>query len=191
MKFKNTPNRCHSIYDAELGTERLIWESRSVAVNGVVVLVSPEYNNPLVLVSKRGLAAADCHGFMNAVAGYIDWDETGGEGFLREAWEETGLDIMSLVIEGRTARPYNEILRIDLDQPWYVKTEISENRQNISLWYGVAIRRPDGFLPPLSIENNEVPGEVEYAIWMSADDIANHLWAFSHDKMIMKYIHMI
>jgi hypothetical protein len=75
-----------------------------------------------------------------------------------------------------------------LEQPWHVKTEPDENRQNISLRYGVAVQMRDSVLPALSLENNEVEGEVENAMWLPVNELDQYQWAFDHDKVIKEYL---
>ena len=162
----------------------MFWESRSCASN-LVVLISTLKNPHLhVLASKRGPKAADFSGKWNLVAGYIDWDESGADAAIRECWEETGLDLVSLL---NTQKILNE----DLTQPWHVKTDPSANRQNISLRYGVRIKSGNPLFPILSLENNEVVGEVESATWMPVDEIDNYEWAFGHDQVIKDYLKKI
>jgi len=183
MKFNNRPNSSHKVGD------RIIWESRSVAVNGVVILYLPDNPVPYVLVSSRGPKAADYQGYMNLIAGYMDWDESGPEALYREAWEEVGVDLKSLVYpEKEKDCLWSEIISNNIDQPWHVKTEPDENRQNISLRYGAAFRTKESVLPELSLENNEVEGEVEHAVWLPVNEIDQYQWAFDHDKVIKEYL---
>ena len=175
MKFKNRPNPFHKIGD------QIIWESRSTAVNLVVLMVRNFYSDPYVLVSKRGPKAADYQGYYNVIAGYLDWDETGSEAVIRETWEECGLDLSEIMKE-------NTILRSNLDQPWNVKTDPASNRQNVSLRYGVKILTHKDNLPLLNTENNEIEGEVEDPQWMPINRINNYKWAFDHDLLIKEYI---
>jgi len=185
MKFNNRPNTPHKVGD------RIIWESRSVAVNGVVILYVPGKQVPYVLVSKRGPKSADYQGYMNLIAGYMDWDESGPEALYREAWEEVGLDLREFAYpekNGQNSAFLDKVISNDLEQPWYVKTEPDENRQNISLRYGVALKMKESVLPELSLENNEVLGEVENAMWLPVNQLSNYSWAFEHDKVIKEYL---
>jgi len=175
MEFKNRENPSHKIGD------KIIWESRSVAVNLVVLIVRNFYSDPYVLVSKRGPKAADYQDYYNLVAGYLDWDETGTDAVIRETWEEFGLNLPEIMKE-------NTILRSNLEQPWHVKTDPASNQQNVSLRYGVKILTRKANLPLLNIENNEIEGEVEDPQWMPLSKISNYKWAFDHDLLIKEYI---
>lgn len=175
MKFNNKPNKLHRI------NGRSIWESRSVAVNCVVIIKREGVEIPEVLVSRRGPNAADFQGKLNVIAGYLDYNETGTEAVYRETWEEVGLDLEQLTFD-------NRIMRIDLLEPWFVNTRPTENKQNVSLRYGVYIHLYNNELPKLSLEYNEVVGEVSEAWWMPINDINRHEWAFNHDKTIKDYI---
>ena len=180
MIFNNRENKCFKVIDN--GKERLVWESRSVAVNGTII-VSIKFSGPYVLVSRRGKKAADYHGLMNVVAGYLDWDETGKEAFFRETWEECGLDLEKLIEENKVL-----ITESHIEQPWHVETNPSASRQNVSLRYGVHINIDDDKLPELSLENNEVEDEVESCWWMPIDEIDKHEWAFKHDDVIKSFL---
>jgi 8-oxo-dGTP pyrophosphatase MutT (NUDIX family) len=194
MQFHNKANPVHIVFKSKFvnaiikffsklfkKSTRLVWESRSVAANLVVLMKPYKDKETYVLVSKRGPKAADYRGLFNVVAGYLDWNESGAEAAMRECWEETGLDLASLV-------KTQKILKDHLTQPWYVKTDPSENRQNISLRYGISIQSGSVTLPALSIENNEVIGEVEDPQWMPVSQIDNHKWAFNHDQVIKDYL---
>jgi len=185
MKFTNRPNKIHKIGD------RLVWESRSVAVNGVIIIYMPVHEAPYVLASRRGPNSADYQGMMNVVAGYLDWDETGTQALYRETWEEVGLDLQEFAYpekNGQDSAPWYEIIRNDLDQPWHVKTLPSANRQNVSLRYGFACKMKTSKFPDLSLSNNEVEGEVSEAWWLPVNEIGLHQWAFGHDELVKEYL---
>jgi 8-oxo-dGTP pyrophosphatase MutT (NUDIX family) len=206
MKFKNIPNSSHLVptnkfFNFIIGllsrifkkSFRMVWDSRSVAVNGVIILFKHGNPIPYVLASIRGPKAADYTGSMNLVAGYLDRNEDGTQALYREAWEETGLDLKTLAYPERDSDCiWSEIIANNLEQPWHVKTDPYENRQNISLRYGIAIVLKEGQdLPLLSLSNNEVHGEVEYAEWLPVNQIDNYIWAFGHDKVIKNYLSKI
>lgn len=173
MRFNNRTNTPHEI------NGKIIWESRSVAVVGVIII----YQNsiPYVLVSKRGPNSADFKGKMNLVAGYLDWNESGSEGFIREAWEETGFNLPEHL--SRLKVHLN-----NLDNPWSISSTPSNNLQNVSLRFGVIFELPKNEkLPELTTEHNEVEGEVEDPMWMKISDVYKYDWAFNHDKTINSY----
>jgi 8-oxo-dGTP pyrophosphatase MutT (NUDIX family) len=183
MKFKNRPNKSYKV--KEDGKDKLVWESRSVAVNGVILARKLGESTIFVLSSKRGPNSSDFQGKMNLIAGYLDWDETGSEALYRESWEEVGINIPKILEE-------NWILKNNLFQPWHVKTSPDENRQNISLRYGLFFETKKGMdLPELSLENNEVEGEVEEAKWIPVSEVSNYEWAFGHDLVIHEYLKLV
>jgi len=185
MEFKNRPNKLIT----EHLTGEKYWNSRSTGVNVAIIIYLPGHEAPYVLASRRGPNAADHQGKMNNVAGYIDWDETGTEAIYRETWEEVGLDLEAFAYPpDDDTSPWYELIRNDLQEPWQVKTDPSENRQNISLRYGFACRLREPKFPDLSLTNNEVEGEVSEAWWMPITDIKNHEWAFGHDDLIKEYL---
>jgi len=117
MEFNNRENKSYIINDG--GEPKEVWESRSVAVNFLVLAIEqtegPMESRVKVLCSKRGPNAADFQGLFNLVAGYMDWDESGSETGIREAWEECGLDVKKVMKE-------KSVLFSNMVQPWHVKT---------------------------------------------------------------------
>ena len=185
MKFNNTNNKWYVVN--ENNKEKIVWESRSVAVNCVIFLwKNTDYlnNNPYVLIAERGPNAADFQGKMNIIAGYLDWNENGKEAVMREAWEEAGINIKEL-------EENNYIISNNLAQPWSVKTDPGENRQNVVLRYGLAIINKANTLPKLSTTHNEVEGETVNPQWIRVEDINKYEWAFNHDKLILNYLNNI
>lgn len=171
MKFKNRHNPVHKIDGKE------VWESRSVAVNCVVL--SKIENDLYVLIGKRGKGMPDAVGKWNVPGGYLDWDESGTEAAYREIWEEAGLYI-----------PDQNIIINNLLNPWYVNTYPGENKQNIALRYGCVISPIGGILPKLSDENSE-PDEIEELKWVNVNDIDDYDFAFNHDTVIKQYLNLI
>ena len=181
MKFKNIQNTEHKI------DGRTVWESRSVAVVGVILIY--RHLIPYVLISKRGPNSADFQGKWNLIAGYLDWNETGYEALVRETWEEAGFDLDGHLKKCKNAKA--KLLGNDLEQPWAVNTSPSINRENVSLRYGVSFQiDPDEDFPILTTEHNEVEGECEEPMWLSLYDdenFKNYEWAFNHDQVIEDY----
>lgn len=174
MEFKNRPNIPHEIEG------RTVWESRSVAVVGVVILYDSN-GNGYVLASRRGPNSADYKGKMNLVAGYLDYDENGTEAVVRESWEETGFDILE-------HKKKLLVIKNNLYDPWSVNTEITTNLQNITLRYGIILYLPENEeFPSLTTEHNEIVGECEDPVWMPLDQFQKHEWAFNHDQVILEY----
>ena len=171
MKFNNKPNDSVTVSGEQL------WISRSVAVNGTIVAIKD--HTFYILCSKRGPNAADFQGKMNLIAGYLDFDETASDALKRETWEEVGLNLDE-ILETKV------IISNKLNKPYDIDTDPSLNRQNISLKFGLIFNNPDK-LPKLSIDNNEVEGEVEDPMWLEYDDIDNYEWAFNHDKIIKSF----
>lgn len=173
-KFNNRPNIEHNI------NGNIVWESRSVAIN--LVIINYVDDNIYVLASKRGPNAADFQGKMNIIAGYMDWDESGKEAVFRETWEEVGIDLEKLIKK-------EIIIKRHIEQPWYVKTDPhTSNKQNISLRYGIIFVMDK--LPKLTVENNEIEGEVDSPIWLPLKEIDNYEWAFNHDQVIKDYFNL-
>lgn len=179
MEFKNEPNKCYDIDGQK------IWVSRSMAVAGVVFAWRESDEYPHVLISKRGEKSADFKGLMNLVCGYLDYNESATDAIIRETWEEVGLNL-------------KEIMESDLDiinnmdQPWFVASEPTQNRQNVTMRFGLCFSVDDDeVLPKLTTEYNEVVGEVESPQWIPFKDVDNYEWAFGHDQVIKDYLEFI
>ena len=168
-EFKNTPNKSYDV-----GNGKVVWDSRSVAVNVMVFL---DYQDDIyVLIGKRGTGAADNIGKYNVPSGYLDRDETGPEAADREVWEETGFDLTqidSLMID--------DVIVDYLQKPWDVNTLPGANRQNVSLRYGVFLRVDE--LPELTTVFSE-PNEVAEVKWEKLEYIDEYEWAYNHDELI-------
>lgn len=177
-QFNNRPNKSYEV------DGKIIWESRSPAL--VAIIIASYNNEEYVLVGKRGPGAADYQGYWNVPCGYLDWDEDGIEGITREVYEETGLYIPDIMDE--EGEGFWIIDDEYLDQPFYVNTDVNENRQNVSLSYGLYFECEK--LPELTNENSE-PNEVSEVRWMKISEIRNHKFAFNHPKRIQYYLDKI
>lgn len=167
MKFKNRHNPFHKV------DGRIVWESRSVAVNCVVICGNS------VLLGQRGSGAPDSRGLWNIPSGYMDWDESGTEAVYREVWEETGVNLLE-----------QKIIINHLLNPWHVNTQPDENRQNISLRYGCVIGLNGTDLPLLTDENSE-PNEIGDLRWVPFNELDQYKYAFNHDVVIKEYLKLI
>jgi len=174
--FKNRPNELITTTDG-----RHLYNSRSVAV--VLTLIHCDTNGFYhIAIEKRGTAPGlDKPGLWCLPCGYLDFDETGDNAIRREVWEEIGLnldDCYKTVIEGPR-----------LNQPWFVKTDPNDNRQNVTLHYGMVFTSK--FLPVLTPNKDCEPDEVEDAQWASYSDILcnKYKFAFGHDDVIKTFWH--
>lgn len=176
-KFKNRPNTCIKQDSKEH------WLSRSCSVNGIVIGYERDNhrfsNVDYVLVVKRGKGAPDNVGKYCLPCGYLDYDETCYEAFLREVYEETGLYLSDYDDISGSFEINNEI------QPVYVNSRTSNNRQNVAMFY--MYRIDEVGLPQTSLEFNE-PDEIEEAIWIKFTDVDKYEFCFGHDEII-KNIH--
>lgn len=181
--FKNKENKKYKTSDG------VKWDSRACAV---VVHVWCQYvdindnTKTYVLIGKRG-TGGDNKGLLNIPCGYFDWDENLEQASRREVWEETGLNI---------EKYYNNAAVSHLDQPWFVNSETTENRQNIAMHTGFifVLNEKDGDkLPELTSEYSE-PNEVEELYWMDIEKILesqSSLWAFNHRERVIQFLHLV
>lgn len=176
-KFNNKPNDLHLTSD---GKE--IWVSRSVAVNCLVIFqtknIIPDY---YVLSEKRGNGLSDESGKWCFPCGYLDWNESAKEAAIREVFEETGLDLDYYLNNGK-------VIVNDLEQPWFVDSNPSSNRQNVTLRHACIIT--DDKLPKITNKYSD-PNEIELLRWIELDELIEYDWAFGHDKIIREYLNKI
>jgi len=173
MKFNNKENEKIDLVDG-----RTIWLSRAVAVVGTICLIKDKI--PYFLLSKRGKGAADYQGLWNLPCGYLDYNETSGEAFMREVWEECGVNIKKILDSD------NIVVADFSESPWSVNTKITENRQNVCLHHGVVYFVDE---LPIPVVMNEVEeDEVEAVEWVSIYDINNFEYAFGHRERIQMFI---
>lgn len=181
--FNNKQNPKYSTKDG------IRWHSRACAV---VVHVWCQYVNvkgetiTYVLVGKRG-TGGDNIGLLNIPCGYMDWDENLEQASRREVWEETGLNI---------EKYYDKAAVSNLDQPWFVNSALSENRQNIAMHtaFVFVLNESEGDkMPELTSEYSE-NNEVEELYWMNIEDVIqsqSSLWAFNHRERVIQFLHLI
>jgi len=169
--FKNTPNKCIT----STGGEQY-WISRSCAVAVVIIAINLQDRETYVLLNQRGPGTMDFQGLWNMPCGYIDWNETSGEAAAREVWEETGLDVNSI----KFTQSY-------LGQPWYVQSDPSANRQNITLRHGGVFSTDK--LPELTAEHSE-PDEISDVRWVPVSEVLDGKYecAFGHDTALKKFL---
>jgi len=181
MKFNNRQNRCLKTID---GDE--IWESRSVAVVGMVLM--QHEGEIYVLIGKRGEALPNEVGKWCMPCGFLDFDETCEEAVVREIWEETGFNIQK-------ASSQFEVKLDQMNYPWKIHSLPDGDAQTVSLHYAICfdtrvnMHRDVASLPELSIENNgDHPKEVDEVKWARVDDLHLYDMAFNHDRTIKLFV---
>lgn len=161
--FKNRANE-----EVNLPDGRTIWLSRSPAVVAVVLVNTPD--GTYILTEKRS-AMMDEPNKQALVSGYLDWDESGYDGIVRETWEETSFHIPAY----KDKLIFNNSL-----QPFYVHSDPwTDAKQNVSLTY-IFIYNMD---LPMEIENFH-DAEIDSVKWMKDSEVDKYEWAFDHDRRI-------
>lgn len=183
-KFNNRENKCHVVNGRE------IWESRSIAVVGMVIF--NHLGEDYVLMGKRGNALPNEVGKWCMPCGYLDYDETCEQAVRREVWEETGFNIE------RALNTYNQPLgKHDMDFPWTINSQFEgrSDVQNVSMHYAAYMSTNTNHLndreelPELSrIHNGAHPGEVDEVRWIKVSELDNYEIAFNHDSNIRVYL---
>lgn len=166
--FKNRPNKS---YNTEDGT---IWNSRSVAVVGIVILNTP--GGAYILLGKRG-DVMDEAGKWNIPCGYLDWDENLYDALRRELWEECGLDLLEQNV-------------IEQNLQYKINTEPTSNRQNVVFYTLTILDQDTDELPVLSLDNMET-NEATHAVWVPfkelMDNMHDYQFAFDHESVVADF----
>jgi 8-oxo-dGTP pyrophosphatase MutT (NUDIX family) len=180
-KFENRPNgRVRLKYNFNgNNTELDYFISRAPAVVGVVFIFG--LDSLRVLVTQRSEKMMDEAGKFGVPCGYLDWDETGYFGMMREVYEETSFFM-----------PDYEKFQIfnNNKQPFFVKDDPKKDkRQNVSLLYVSAYDfegKADQF--PLAEIEAFACKETAKVVLMKVIDFfntnMNYDWAFNHDETI-------
>lgn len=163
--FNNKTNTSHIIDGKE------IWISRSVAVIAIVLV--KHKGKMYVLGEKRSKIMADAPGKWVVPGGYIDYNENGWNALRRELYEET-----SFIVDNYE----NELLFDNDKNPFFVKTEPDENRQNIAMNYCLVYKFK---YMPKHVELY-YDKEVEKLKWIPLKEIdsSEYEWAFNHNERI-------
>ena len=179
-EFKNKPNQHIKLYYSNdvRGTEvkQEYWISRAAAVCGIIFAFGVE-GGSRVLVIKRSKNMPDEPNKFGAPSGYLDWDESGYDGMVRETYEETSMYLPDY-------DPF--ILFNNNREPFWVNTNPMAFNQNISLFYVQVYdfsSNPDFF--PIDIQEY-TDGETAQVEWLNLQDFYNNKreWAFNHDERI-------
>jgi len=172
--FKNRPSELVTTTDG-----KKIYNSRSVAV--VMVLGIKHKDNIYYAVQKRGNREDLSHkGLWCLPCGYLDWDENSTEAVMRELWEEMGIDLDDLNTECNFHLKGTNFLH----DPWFVKTETDENRQNVVLYHGIVYEYFKFDLPKFLINAACEGDEVAEAKWIQKRDLYEYKWAFDHGMVL-------
>jgi 8-oxo-dGTP pyrophosphatase MutT (NUDIX family) len=140
------------------------WISRSVVV---VCLVTWRGN---FLIVRRGNQVIQT-GKWCLPCGYLDYNESVEECAIREIWEESGIDI----------RQYPHELKLD-----YVNSNPDHTRnQDIGFHYIVEINSDETPKIDLNVVDYNETTDVK---WISLGELNDFIFAFNHDKKILKYV---
>lgn len=168
IKFNNKPNEC-IIHE---GKE--YWISRSVAVMGIIIFLAE--NDKIYVLGEKRSELMDSPGKWCVPSGYIDWDENGSDSLIREVYEETGIYLPDL----------GSVCLSDKNDPFYVHTELNENRQNIVLCYSrvynisMNVKLRNMVFDSQRFESDET----DMIKLIDIENIAKYDWAFNHDERI-------
>lgn len=145
------------------------WYSRA-AVVGMFAFCKNGNGDWCILANKRGPGCPNCVGKWNVPGGFVDFEETLSMAAMREAKEETGIDI-----PGNIVKLYS------------INSEPKGEKQNISFKF-YAILPGDTLNYKLSNEFME-KDEVSDIKWIPVKDIYKFSWAFNHINNIREIYH--
>ena len=152
--FKNRPNTPY-----EINENLVVWEHRSVVV--IATVLHYQNKDPYLLLVQRSPLTIEGNKWCFP-CGYLDFDESGHEAAMREAWEESGVDLTG----------DNFLQR---KEPWRIST-VPENRQNVSLAYFFLSTNEDFPIRTGEIDNTEILN----ANWFRLDQLDKLNLAFNH-----------
>lgn len=145
------------------GDGKVHWISRSVVVICLII-----WKNKFLIV-RRGNHVIQT-GKWCLPCGYLDYNELVEECAIREIWEESGIDI----------RQYTHELKLD-----YINSSPDHTRnQDIGFHYIVEMKSDE--LPKIDLTVVDF-NETTDAKWIDLDELNNFVFAFNHDKKILKY----
>jgi len=140
---------------------RTLWSGRYCCV--ATVVFKKEGSDIFVLANQRGSGTPDFQGYWNCPCGFLEGNETGEQGAVREVFEETGVQIHPSILVFHSVQTDPKV----------------SNNGNVTLHYG-AIVDHYSCIPPEGGEENEV-ADVR---WINVEDIDKYKWAFNHDQLI-------
>lgn len=146
---------------------KTLWSGRYCAVTGIVCYIDENDVN-WFLITKRGSGAADYQGKWCMPCGFLEANETGEQGTIREVKEETGISI-----------PKAYLFSVETD-PKYC------NNGNVTLRYASIL---DEMPVPNYVNINGEENEVENVKWISEDEIENYDFCFNHKDLIYLYLY--
>lgn len=147
-------------------TGETLWSGRYCCVAGFI-FSHANGDNVKVLAVKRGQDCPDFRGMWCCPCGFLEADETGEEGIVRETWEETGYEF--------PIRDF-ELLYVETDP-------MICNKGHVTIMYGYVI--PQHQINDY-LDEDWLPFEGESAEvqWIPVDEISKYDWAFGHNKII-------
>lgn len=179
-KFNNRPNDRIRIQSSNVNID--YWISRAPAVVGMIFAKTIEGTK--ILVIKRSKNMRNEPNKYGAPSGFLDWNESGYDGMMREVYEETSLYIPD----------YEKYVTFSNDKkPFMVIDDPNEDKnQNISLFYIImldfTIENSNIDLCPYYIENYKNK-ETSMVCWLHLSDFQGSAdkdlpWAFNHNDKI-------
>lgn len=182
MKFNNVENECVKTVDG-----RTVWLSRSMAVCNTIMVKHED--RTYVLMVKRGPGCPDEIGKWVLPCGYLDHSETLRMAAIRELYEETGVNVFSILAHSSIKIVF-ENYTDDNQMPWCIN-QSANGKQNITLHYGAFVKlSEDCSLPSYSIANCE-PDEVDELKWIDVKTLYQYDIGFSHVPRIQMFLNTI
>lgn len=147
---------------------KTLWSGRYCAVTGIVWYVDIMTDKNYFLISKRGSGAADFQGKWCLPCGFLEANETGEDGVLREIKEETGVTVDFKPI----------FFSVETD-PQYC------NNGNVTLRYICPMHE---MVKPKYENINGEENEVADLRWISEDEIGLYDFCFNHEDILYLFL---
>lgn len=159
-------NWSYKITEGEHAGETL-WSGRYCCVAGFIFRYSIEPFKLEILATKRSNKCPDFQGYVCCPCGFLEADETGEEGCVREIREETGYIINP------------KLLILD-------KAETDPavcNKGHVTLIYSSVLLQDE-----FSYETPSMGEECDWVKWIDVKDIDKYDWAFGHDRILKEML---
>ena len=165
-------NWSYKITEGEHAGETL-WSGRYCCVAGFI-FSHTNGDNVKVLAVKRGKSCPDFQGLWCCPCGFLEADESGEEGTVRETYEETGYEF-----------PIRDFELFDVETD-----PMLCNKAHVTLMYSCVIPQYQ-VSDYLDEDWLTFDSECEDVKWIPVDEISKYEWAFGHDKIINKLMSIL
>lgn len=156
---------------------KTIWESRSMAVHGMLIVVVNGIPNFLLAVRSEN--CPDEVGKFANVTGYLDWDETLFESLKREYWEEVNLNFDKYFSK-------ENLIFGSLD-PHKINDDPKSSRQNVTVRYRFAFEL-EKFPKVYPSKEAQSVSFLDINYLKEKCEVSPESFAWNHAELILEFI---